>query len=38
MARLCMKIGRDLGHRMTILDLGGGYAASDLSLNTVEIL
>jgi len=38
MAKLCMRVGKELGHRMTTLDLGGGYAAGDLSESTVQIL
>ncbi len=31
MARKCIEIGRQYGHNMEILDLGGGYPAGELS-------
>lgn len=33
-----MSLGRDLGHNMELLDLGGGYPASQLSEAQIEVL
>jgi diaminopimelate decarboxylase len=38
MARYCIKTGREFGHSMEFLDLGGGYPASDLNENLIEAL
>jgi len=34
----CMEIGKQQGHNMNVLDLGGGYPATDLSESQVEVL
>lgn len=31
MARMCIEIGRNYGHSMRLLDLGGGFPAGDIS-------
>jgi diaminopimelate decarboxylase len=33
-----MRVGKECGHRMRLLDLGGGFPASDLSEAQVEVL
>jgi diaminopimelate decarboxylase len=37
-ARRCMEIGRIYGHEMSLLDIGGGFPAGELSTNTIEAL
>ena len=37
-AQVCMEIGRNFGHRMEILDLGGGYPAGDLNTSIESAL
>jgi hypothetical protein len=32
MARACLEIGRKYGHKMEILDLGGGFPAGEISV------
>ena len=34
-ARTCMEIGRQYGHDMDLLDIGGGFPSGDLSHNTI---
>ncbi len=31
MARACLSVGRKYGHKMEILDLGGGFPAGEIS-------
>jgi len=38
LARNCMRIGRAYGHKMDILDIGGGFPSGDLSQKTVDAL
>lgn len=38
LARKCMQIGRINGHKMDILDIGGGFPAAELSKKTIEAL
>lgn len=38
LARECLKIGREYGHEMTIMDVGGGFPAGDLNESTIEAL
>jgi len=38
LAKLCMTVGRKYGHRMALLDLGGGFPQGDLPEPLVEIL
>jgi len=38
MARACIGLGRQYGHKMEILDLGGGYPAGDLNENIINAL
>lgn len=33
-----MRLGKELGHQMEVLDLGGGYPAAHLSEAQVEVL
>lgn len=33
-----MDIGRKLGHRMKVLDLGGGFPSGELKKSQIEIL
>lgn len=33
-----MKIGKKVGHKMKILDLGGGFPAGQLGKNQIEVL
>jgi diaminopimelate decarboxylase len=35
-ARQCMRIGREYGHPMDILDIGGGFPAGELPESTIE--
>lgn len=37
-ARQCMQIGRDFGHEMSILDIGGGFPSGELSEKTINAL
>lgn len=37
-ARQCMQVGREYGHEMSILDIGGGFPSGDLSEKTVNAL
>lgn len=37
-ANKCMLLGRELGHQMQILDLGGGFPAGDLNEKLLEAL
>lgn len=37
-ARACISLGRQVGHRMEILDLGGGFPAGDLTEKMITIL
>ena len=32
-----MEIGREYGHEMTILDIGGGFPSGDLSEKTIKV-
>lgn len=38
LARKCMEIGRDYGHEMSLLDIGGGFPVGDLSKMTIDAL
>lgn len=38
LARSCLSIGRQMGHRMEILDLGGGFPAGELTNKQIEML
>ena len=38
MARACIKIGRQYGHKMEILDLGGGFPAGELDEKIISAL
>lgn len=38
MARACMQIGRQYGHKMELLDLGGGFPAGELDERTISAL
>jgi diaminopimelate decarboxylase len=38
LARTCLKIGREYGHEMTVMDVGGGFPSSDLNQKTIEAL
>jgi diaminopimelate decarboxylase len=38
LARECLKIGREYGHEMSIMDVGGGFPAGDLNESTIEAL
>ena len=38
MARGCLQAGRKYGHKMEILDLGGGFPAGEISLEQANIL
>jgi diaminopimelate decarboxylase len=37
-ARQCIEIGRQYGHQMTIMDIGGGFPAGEISEKTIEAL
>lgn len=37
-AMRCIEIGRKVGHKMSILDMGGGFPSGDLSADKVEAL
>lgn len=38
LARDCLKIGREYGHEMTIMDVGGGFPSGDLNKRTIDAL
>lgn len=38
LARSCMQVGRDVGHNMELLDIGGGFPAGPLNNNVVSAL
>jgi len=38
LARQCLKIGREYGHEMTVMDVGGGFPSGDLNHKTIEAL
>lgn len=38
LARRCMEIGRYHGHKMDLLDIGGGFPVADLSKMTIDAL
>ena len=38
LAKSCIQVGREMGHPMEILDLGGGYPAGELSDKQVGVL
>jgi len=38
MARACMEIGSKFGHKMEILDIGGGFPAAEIDNNMMEAL
>jgi len=38
LARECLKIGREYGHEMSIMDVGGGFPSADLNKKTVDAL
>lgn len=38
LARECLKIGREYGHEMTVMDVGGGFPSGDLNKKTVDAL
>jgi diaminopimelate decarboxylase len=38
LARECLKIGREYGHNMTIMDIGGGFSSGDLNKKTIDAL
>ena len=38
MARACITVGRQFGHKMEILDLGGGFPAGELDQRTISAL
>lgn len=38
LARACMKVGRDIGHQMELLDIGGGFPAGELNDQVVKSL
>lgn len=35
LARSCLEVGRKYGHKMEIMDVGGGFPSGDLSNNTI---
>lgn len=37
-ARECVRIGRQMGHPMELIDIGGGLAADDLGKEVVDAL
>lgn len=37
-ARLCIKIGRNYGHDMKLLDIGGGFPTGEISQKTIDAL
>ena len=37
-ARQCIEIGRQYGHEMKILDIGGGFPAGELTQKTIKAL
>ena len=37
LARKCMKIGREYGHKMEIMDVGGGFSSVDLTDDDVKV-
>lgn len=38
LARNCLKIGREYGHEMSIMDVGGGFPSADLNKKTIDAL
>lgn len=38
LARTCLKIGREYDHEMSLMDIGGGFPAGDLSQSTIDAL
>jgi len=38
LARECLKIGREYGHEMRLLDVGGGFPSGDLNQQTIDAL
>jgi diaminopimelate decarboxylase len=38
LARMCLKIGREYDHEMSVMDIGGGFPAGDLSQLTIDAL
>lgn len=38
LARECLKIGREYGHEMSIMDVGGGFPSADLNKKTIDAL
>jgi diaminopimelate decarboxylase len=38
LARECLKIGREYGHEMSIMDVGGGFPSGDLNKITIDAL
>jgi diaminopimelate decarboxylase len=38
LARQCLKIGREYGHEMSIMDVGGGFPSGDLNKKTIDAL
>lgn len=37
-ARICMEIGRQYGHEMSTMDIGGGFPSGELSQTTIDAL
>lgn len=38
LAKECMRIGRECGHRMELLDVGGGFPTGDIHENAISAL
>lgn len=38
MAKACLEIGRKYGHKMDLLDLGGGFPAGEIDRNMMDAL